>query len=259
MAMPLYQRLADEVGEYRARIDKFSLFLHGEPLLDELLAERIRYAKARGIPNVFISTNAVLLDEARARELVAAGLDEIVISLDGVTPATYARTKPGLDFAISERHTEIFLKLRGAVRTTIRMVVHDANRDEGERFLARWAGQGIEVALLDAHSWGDKKTALRQSSGPRAKAPCHAPWMGMAVLWDGTVPLCCLDSEADYRLGDATRTSLAVIWRDEGYRRLREAHLARAYHCYALCAQCSYTYDVPQPDWWFAYLPETGV
>ncbi len=62
----------------------------GEPLLHPRIFDFLRQAKAAGFW-VRVVTNASLLDEAKAKELVALGLDEIHISLNSATPETYAK------------------------------------------------------------------------------------------------------------------------------------------------------------------------
>jgi MoaA/NifB/PqqE/SkfB family radical SAM enzyme len=52
----------------------------------------IRLLRARGLA-VTLSTNGLLLDKDISRELVALGVDRVVISLDGVKPETYARVR----------------------------------------------------------------------------------------------------------------------------------------------------------------------
>jgi MoaA/NifB/PqqE/SkfB family radical SAM enzyme len=49
----------------------------------------VRLVRERGLA-VTIGSNGLLLDRAMARELVALGVDRLVVSLDGVTPETYA-------------------------------------------------------------------------------------------------------------------------------------------------------------------------
>jgi MoaA/NifB/PqqE/SkfB family radical SAM enzyme len=64
----------------------------GEPLLNKDLPRIIAYLKERGV-TVLFNTNATLLNEAWARKLIAAGLDELRVSIDGANPATYARIR----------------------------------------------------------------------------------------------------------------------------------------------------------------------
>ena len=67
----------------------------GEPLLNRDLPRFINHLKERGAYVVF-NSNGVLLDQKRGGALVAAGLDELRVSLDAVTPALYAKLR-GID------------------------------------------------------------------------------------------------------------------------------------------------------------------
>ncbi len=67
----------------------------GEPLLNKDLPRFIAHLKERGA-YVLFNSNGVLLDEKRGDALVAAGLDELRVSLDGVTPELYAKLR-GID------------------------------------------------------------------------------------------------------------------------------------------------------------------
>jgi MoaA/NifB/PqqE/SkfB family radical SAM enzyme len=64
----------------------------GEPLLNKELDRMIAHLKARGV-FVLFNTNATLLDEAWSRRLIAAGLDELRVSIDGANPRTYAQIR----------------------------------------------------------------------------------------------------------------------------------------------------------------------
>lgn len=64
----------------------------GEPLLNAHLPEIITLLRERNVWTLF-NTNALLLNEQRGRALITAGLNELRISLDGATPATYARIR----------------------------------------------------------------------------------------------------------------------------------------------------------------------
>ena len=74
----------------------------GEPLMHKDLLQMIAYLKARGI-YVLFNTNAVLLKRAMQERLIASGLDELRISLDGATPETYFKIRgiPALDKVIA--------------------------------------------------------------------------------------------------------------------------------------------------------------
>jgi MoaA/NifB/PqqE/SkfB family radical SAM enzyme len=87
--------------EFRRVVDQFPdlerVLLHGigEPLLNRDLARMVGHLKARGT-HVLFNSNAITLSPKLAGALLDAGLDELRVSLDASTPATYARIR-GVD------------------------------------------------------------------------------------------------------------------------------------------------------------------
>ncbi|WP_461395713.1 radical SAM protein, partial [Deferrisoma sp.] len=91
--------LAPEVFEALApafpRLEALVLSGIGEPLLHPGLERFIRRAREAMPAEGWIGfqSNGLLLDGARARSLVEAGLGRICLSLDAVSPATFARIR----------------------------------------------------------------------------------------------------------------------------------------------------------------------
>ena len=87
--------------EFRQVVDQFPVLervlLHGigEPLLNRDLSRMVAHLKARGA-HVLFNSNAITLSERLAHALIDAGLDELRVSLDASTPATYRRVR-GVD------------------------------------------------------------------------------------------------------------------------------------------------------------------
>ncbi len=87
--------------EFRRVVDQFPaldrVVLHGigEPLLNRELPRMIAHLKSRGATVVF-NSNAITLGSRQGAALIDAGLDELRVSLDASTPATYARVR-GVD------------------------------------------------------------------------------------------------------------------------------------------------------------------
>jgi MoaA/NifB/PqqE/SkfB family radical SAM enzyme len=86
------------LAEVRGIVEQFSVLdrvvLHGlgEPLLNRELPEIIAYLHSRGVYTLF-NSNALLLTEKRGQALIESGLNELRVSLDGATAATYARVR----------------------------------------------------------------------------------------------------------------------------------------------------------------------
>ena len=69
-------------------------FTGGEPLLRKELPEMIAHAKALGIEDVALTTNASLL-KRRLPDLLTAGLDRVNISLDAINPEVFRKATNG--------------------------------------------------------------------------------------------------------------------------------------------------------------------
>ena len=68
----------------------------GEPMLVKNLPQMVRYLKDRGA-YVLFNTNGTVLNEKNGRALIAAGLDELRVSLDASTPESYIKVR-GKDY-----------------------------------------------------------------------------------------------------------------------------------------------------------------
>src|SRR5262249_39439398 len=89
-------RVRAAIDEALARGAREIVLTGGEPAMRRDLAALVAHARARGAERVVLETNATLLDEARARELAAAGIGLVRINLAGFGDALDAVTQdPG--------------------------------------------------------------------------------------------------------------------------------------------------------------------
>lgn len=75
------------------RIYTLHLFGRGEPLLGKSIFDLIAWSHEQGIPHVSITSNGVLLDAKRARELNRVGLSELRVSIDGSDQGIYEQIR----------------------------------------------------------------------------------------------------------------------------------------------------------------------
>jgi MoaA/NifB/PqqE/SkfB family radical SAM enzyme len=92
MSWELFTRIVDQLPN----IERAVLHGVGEPMLVKNLPQMVRHLKARGT-YVLFNTNGTLLNERNGRALIAAGLDELRVSLDAATRESY-RAIRGKDF-----------------------------------------------------------------------------------------------------------------------------------------------------------------
>lgn len=141
-----FQRIVDQVPQVKRVV------LHGigEPLLNKELPRFIAYLKQRG-SEVLFNTNAILLDQKRGDALVEAGLDELRVSVDAVTPELYARLR-GVDKlpqviqnlkAFMQRHGR-----RSQPTVSLWMVAMQANLEQMPDFVRLGAEIGVPEVYL---------------------------------------------------------------------------------------------------------------
>jgi radical SAM protein with 4Fe4S-binding SPASM domain len=161
MAPELFRPLVDSLPSLR----KLTLQGLGEPLLSPYLLDLVRYAKARGTA-VGFNSNATLLSEARARDLVDAGLDWLHVSLDGARADTYQGIRRGARF------DQVVDNLAGLVRTKraagsphpwVRVVFVAMRRNVGElpELVRLLAGVGVDELRVQnlSHTFSDTDPA----------------------------------------------------------------------------------------------------
>jgi len=96
MELGLLKRIIDEGVENG--LCSLKLSLRGEPNLPPTLFDMIRYAKEKGIIDVYFNTNATLLNEDKINQLIDSGLDRISISAEGTTKEVYERYRVGAKY-----------------------------------------------------------------------------------------------------------------------------------------------------------------
>lgn len=116
----------------------------GEPLLFKGLAGVVRrIATEIGCP-VGVNSNGQLLDGARFRELLDAGLSMVNISVNGTSAEVYSEHMRYLDFGTFGRNLEEVLRIKPEA-VSLQAVVTQKNHHELPGLVEYWAGRGVRV------------------------------------------------------------------------------------------------------------------
>jgi radical SAM protein with 4Fe4S-binding SPASM domain len=237
------------------------LHLFGEPLMHPRLFDQIEFAKAAGMPNVGISSNATLLTKLNAAKILDSGLDTIILSIDGATKTTYEsiRKSPAFTFEEVRENVRTFLEMRKRFRkakphTIVQIIRMHETEGEVDAFKAEWEAAGADEVRIKRYTiWGNQENHydsfadlaptdqrhLFQEAVPIARVnPCHYLWSAVVVAWDGRVVPCCFDYDTTVPLGDLRQQTLAEIWNGPAYVALREAELAGR-NDNPLCRSCT--------------------
>jgi Radical SAM superfamily/Iron-sulfur cluster-binding domain len=239
MDMELFRKIVDEcaaLGITHVRVHNY-----GEPFLDRQLVEKVRYAKAKGIPEVGMISNGSLITEDLARGMIEAGLDAINISVDAAGKETFERTRVHLQYDTVVGNIRTLARLRKELgrahpRLILSFVRQDNSADE-QAFIDEWSGIADKIHINDLHNWAG---TLNHESD--VHYPCYRLWLTFTVLWDGRVSLCCADFDGRHILGDLRTSTIARIWNSPAYRAVRRQHLESGGP--EICRSC----DLPKKD-----------
>ncbi len=245
----------------RFKVPEVSLNGFGEPLLDSLLIDRIKYLKKSGVPVVRIYTNASLLKGKIVEELINSGLDSINTCIDGVTKAVFEKIRPGLDLDIVEKNVQEFIKLRNKMGKKKPLVFIGflklaENESEWNTFVERWSPVANGIYKANPSNWANavKLTSLSNYDFSHQKgyynSPCIFLWKMVSIQYNGDVILCCRDYEGKFILGNLQESNLEDIWNGKKLKAVRRTHLDGNIESIPLCANC-YSPDSMSPTiWW---------
>jgi pyruvate-formate lyase-activating enzyme len=250
----LFDKIADEVCAHANEVQRVSLYRDGEPLLDKKMGERIARLKAGGIRQVAISTNVGLLTERRAREILSAGLDIIILSIDSLVKEIFESIRVRLVMEEVLANALRFIELRNQMgaktQIWVRMIRQESNFDEWPEFEKFWRARlspGDRCNFHYLHNWGDQlKGFVPVAETYEPKLPCIALWSLMVIFADGRVPLCNVDYNDKYPTGSVLTNSIAEVWQSKIMEERRQLHLTGEKSCISLCGNCN-VWDEP-PD-----------
>lgn len=240
MEMDLFKKIVDESKSLGAS----AVFLggFGEPLMDPMMAERVRYLKQQGMFCNFIS-NGSLWDRDQAKGLIEAGLDEVRFSFYGQSKKVYEEVHRGLNYDVTRKNIYNLFELREQMgNKTPTILVYfltlDNNQDQVDAFRQEWESVADFIEIWTPHNFTDGRE-YRGLNTSRKKESCGRPQKGpLQFQYDGTVIACCYDFAGKIILGDIREQSIPEILRGEKYEAIRQAHTNEDYSNYPLCGSC---------------------
>lgn len=229
MSFDMATKALKEARKSGAMSVKFNF--RGEPGLCKHLAYMVWLAKDLKYTHVMINTNLTAFNEKRLKELCDAGLDLLIVSVDGATAKTYESIRIKGDFQKLLANLLFIRNLGNRPKVRIQMTVQDKNRLEEQLMDDRFGH------LCDELKFG----AIRgDNSGERKR--CPQPFQRIIVMWDGSVGLCCHNWFNNAVVGKYPDNSLKEIWNSKESKRLRKLakHPEKGEPCKTCLIQGSY-------------------
>ena len=233
------------------------LYFQGEPLLNPALPRFIRLATERSL-HTTLSTNAQNMTSALAEALISAGLSRIIVSMDGITQASYEQYRVGgsvdkVKAALTDLH-DAKKRLHGKTHIELQCLYLSSNQDDREALRQQYRLLGADSltfktaqfydyesgnALMpdEAHSRYRRTPDSRYEPKRKPSRLCLRALTGCVITTDGDVLPCCYDKSHQYIFGNLTQDTFDAIW--HGMPRQNFLKALRQGHPYPMCFNCA--------------------
>jgi radical SAM protein with 4Fe4S-binding SPASM domain len=254
--LDMVENIMAQMGKWLVYVN---LYFQGEPYLHEGMHDLVRECKKNGV-YTSTSTNAHHLNPNRAREIVASGLDRLIISIDGTTQETYSAYRVGGSLEKVLEGTRNVLKARkslgdGTPLVVWQFLVVKPNEHQVEEIKSLAKKYKVDEVVIktaqiddphDDHPLLTSSPALnRYDKDPHSgrwklrnpmKNECWRMWSGCVITWDGKIVPCCFDKDANHEMGGVD--DIETVWSGKPYKDFRQVIFSDR-KSIKMCTNCS--------------------
>ncbi|MBN3033546.1 MAG: SPASM domain-containing protein [Candidatus Saganbacteria bacterium] len=251
MDYALFTKIIDDLDDFPDKIKTLRLMREGEPFLNRRLADMVRYAKKKQ-PAVTVDTytNGSLLTPEVSDALIAAGLDKLNISMQGMNAGAYKRLSGvDIDFDSYVKNIIYFCAHRKQCRVFIKVPDIGVTKSEEKEFFALFDKYADELFVERIFlAWPNfdvshlqKDMTVGYYGQPKAETlikVCTLPFYDLTVDYKGIVTACSIDWEEKTNLGDVKKQRLYEIWNGHKFNDFRRMQLRGERYRHAPCDKC---------------------
>ena len=260
-----YAKLMREVGPYLVAV---AFWQWGEPLLHPRIIEMVGLAHEYGILTMISTNGQIDPEEFRLEGLIRAGLDMLILSMDGATQPVYEAFRTGGSIEKARSFLKAFVSAKQELRRAnplinVRIVVTRENETEVQqvRSFARATGADVfsikSVSLYydadpaNPHLPEDLSYRSFQYQGSHEAAQyrqmptlCAKPWSSPTLRYDGTLLMCECDHDMRHALGNVfAASSFREVWRSKEAQEIRRYFPSDGQVGLDFCIRCRYKLD----------------
>ena len=221
MTWDIYEKIIDEASANGCYGCKYHTIGRGEPLLHRDIVKMVQYAKKKGLIDVYINTNATLLNDRLTEKLLDTGLDRISFSIDGYNEEQYKMTRRGASFTDILLNVKYFMARRDLQKynTKIRIQTVELEGIDLYWYKEFWKDYADEVAVIKYKDMEQRKFGLVSDW------KCSQLWQRASILFDGKILPCNHDDRQLAVFGNIKNDTISKIWRSKELQFMREEHL----------------------------------
>jgi radical SAM protein with 4Fe4S-binding SPASM domain len=254
-----YLRLMNEISPYILAI---AFWQWGEPLLHPGISDMVALAHQKNILSVISTNGQVSPDEFDIKGLFTAGLDMLIISVDGIDQEHYDSFRKGGEVSRTLHFAETACRIKresGMTTPLINIRIIATSETETEipkvREFAKTIGADVfSVKAVNLYYDADPENSLLpvnkdyrsfQYRGKKEaeeyngmRPACNKPWSWPTLLHDGTLLICECDHQSSQSLGNVFTEGFKQVWTSR-----RSADIRKRFPALEFCQRCRYKRD----------------
>lgn len=262
--------VVEQAAEFPDPFKKVTFAGDGEPLLHPRLPDMVRYVQEKGIcDKTLVITNGSLLTPERSDKLIASGLSELKISLQGLSSRKYQEIC-GVEIDFDKLYQNITYFYQNKGNTVLRIKIADIALEEGEeQEFYRMFGDisdyiAIEHIYSQFHGVHYDENLLPEQGKNRfgfryeQTNVCGEIFFKISVLRDGMITFGCPDG-VTYEGFYVKKMSLCEAWNSREFRTLLYDHIHGRLERHPACLSCTrWDFSVTPDDMLDGHEDEIG-
>lgn len=217
-----------------------------EPLIRNDLIEFIKYAKSKGILDIYLSTNGILLNDKISENLIKSGLTRIQISIDAVTENIYQKVRPGGSLSKVIKNVKNFIyskKKLNSILPLVRVnfVKTSLNEHELDQFINDWKHKVDMIGIQEFVKPTKIKNSKIKSFKTKKKIDfkCSFPFKQLVITNEKKILPCCTFWGEELSIIDLEQPEdLLKAWNHPKIKKLRKMHITGNYQNVPQCKNC---------------------
>jgi MoaA/NifB/PqqE/SkfB family radical SAM enzyme len=221
-----FKKIIDELKDYLILVRLDGL---GESFLNKSFLKMLEYASQNKIISS-VSTNLVTMSEEDTEKLIDAGLDYLIVGLDGATEEVYQSVRPGGKLETVIQNIKYLVAKKKARNSKIpfietQYITFQENQHESEQV------KNLSVSLgADRHLIKDLReyaTNVAKHKSHKTKS-CYWLWYVVNITWQGDLKACCLTGLAsEFSFGNILDNNISEEWNNTSMQNIRKLFIQK--------------------------------
>lgn len=262
MELQVFQRILEDLYDFPHPMKKCEMFGFGESLCNPNFAEMIRKVReTKMFEAIDFTTNGLLFTPKRVDDILAAGVDTIRISLQGLNAETYQRVcGVRMDFDVFVENLRYLYKHKGKCRICMKIADVAINEVKNkEKCLEDIFGEisdflfiesiipmfsSVDYEQIDENIVAHALHGRENVKQTEVHKVCHRPFYRMMIRANGDVTAACCDSIHDIVYGNIMRERLEDIWNGQKRKSFLRMQLEGKRFQHLVCKKCVLPNDI---------------